>query len=278
MRTTYPTRRPLAFLLALAVVAASCGDDDDDSSEGDDSAPATDAPAATDAAPDATDAAPDATDAAPATDAAAATDAPADAAPVLEGELAGLFGIEAGECATAGSESGSFFRMVAIGGTAEDGPFVPNGDSPCADQTFIPLLPGTDGGLLSGTLQPADDPPFDADGNATASRIAVPVPFFGVDFGMATTDEAPPPMIIATEGELSGDVAAMSAYYAGEIFNQGSPKPDGSAPGVTTPAPTGTIDVETGSYSLDWASEIVGGAFNEFTGVWRLEGIFDPRA
>ena len=271
MRTTYPIRRSLACLLALAVVAASCGGDDDESSGGDDSAPATDAPAATDAAPDATDAA-------PATEAPAATDAPDDATPVLEGELIGLFGIEAGECVTAGSESGSFFRMVAIGGTAEDGPFVPNGDSPCADQTFIPLLPGTDGGLLSGTLQPAEDPPFDADGNATASQIAVPVPFFGVAFGMATTDEAPPPMIIATEGELSGDVAAVSAYYAGEIFNQGSPKPDGSAPGVTTPAPTGTIDVETGRYSLAWASAIVGGAFNEFTGVWRLEGIFEPAA
>jgi hypothetical protein len=166
--------------------------------------------------------------------------------------------------------------MVAIGGTVEDGPFVPNGDSPCADQTFIPLLPGTDGGLLSGTLQPGQAPPFDADGNAVVDQIAAPTKFFGLDFGMASTDEAPPPMITATDGELSGDVASVSAYYAGEIFNQGSPKPDGSAPGITAPAAIGAIDSETGLYSLAWASQIVGGAFNDFTGVWQLEGIFTP--
>ena len=82
-------------------------------------------------------------------------------------------------------------------------------------------------------------------------------------------------MIIATAGELSGDVAAVSAFYAGEVFNQGSPKPDGSATGETTPAPTGSIDTATGAYSLDWASQIVGGAFNDFTGVWHLEGSFE---
>ncbi len=93
---------------------------------------------------------------------------------------------------------------------------------------------------------------------------------------MATTDEATPPMIVATAGQLSGNVAAVSAYYAGEIFNQGSPKPDGSTPGVTFPSPVGSIDDDTGAYVLDWASQIVGGAFNDFTGVWHMEGTFAP--
>jgi len=38
------------------------------------------------------------------------------------------------------------------------------------------------------------------------------------------------------------------------------------------------IGVNTGSYSLDWASQIVGGAFNDFTGVWHLEGVLESRA
>ncbi|MGI9643817.1 MAG: hypothetical protein ACR2O6_00740 [Ilumatobacteraceae bacterium] len=257
-----PILRSLAAAAALAFVAVSCGGDDDEPAT--EAAPATDAAAATDAAGTAA--------ATPATDAESEPEPAAE--PTLEGELVGLFTIDPGVCDVAGSETGSFFRMVAIDGTAEDGPFVPNGDSPCADQTFIPLLPGTDGGLLTGTYQPGEDPSFDDEGNATADQIAAPTQFFGVAFGMATTDEASPPMIVANAGALSGDLAAVSAYYAGEVFNQGSPKPDGSAPGETAPSPSGSIDGETGSYELAWASQIIGGAFNDFTGVWHLEGSF----
>ena len=272
MRPIPSIRRHIVGVIGVSLVIASCGGgSDSESSDTDDTPPATELAPTSDAAP--------ATDA-PDSEAPAATDAPpaTEVAPPLEGELVGLFAIENGECAVAGSESGSFFRMVAIGGTAEDGPFVPNGDSQCADQTFIPLLPGTDGGLLTGTYQPGPNPSFDPAGNAAAAQITAPTPFFGLAFGMATTDEAAPPMIIATGGELSGDVAAVSAYYAGEVFNQGSPKPDGSTPGATTSAPTGSIDGATGRYSLEWASQIVGGAFNDFTGVWRLEGVFTPES
>ena len=106
----------------------------------------------------------------------------------LEGELSGLFGLDATVCDTAGAESGSYFRMVAIGGTVADGPFIPNGDSTCADQTFIEMSAGTDGGLSTLEIQPATEPFFDADGHATAGRIAAPTVFFGVAFAMATTD------------------------------------------------------------------------------------------
>ncbi len=115
---------------------------------------------------------------------------------------------------------------------------------------------------------------FDEGNNATSNRVAQPVPFFGVAFAIATTDEAAPPVVTATGGELSGNLAAFAAYYAGQTFNQGAPKPDGSVPGLTTPTATGTIDDDTGAYDLTWASQIVGGSFNDFTGVWHLEGTF----
>lgn len=81
----------------------------------------------------------------------------------------------------------------------------------------------------------------------------------------------------ADGGKLSGDVAAFDATWNKQAFNQGSPKPDGSRPGNTSPA-TGTYDAATGAYSLTWTSQIVGGPFNNFTGYWHLEGTFAPAA
>jgi hypothetical protein len=270
MTITKPIRTLFVALLAVMMIAAACGDDSGETTEPDaDTAdePVADEPAAADQGE------PDdgAADLPPADE--PESEEPA-TGPMLEGELVGLFGIDPADCSVAGSESGTYFRMVEIGGTVEDGPFVSNFDSTCADQTFTPLAPGSDGGLLTGELQPGGEPLFDESSNATADRIAEPALFFSLAFGMATTDEAAPPMIIATSGELTGNVASVSAYYAGEIFNQGSPKPDDSTPGNTTPGPTGTIDDDTGAYVLDWASQIVGGAFNDFTGVWHLEGTF----
>jgi hypothetical protein len=197
------------------------------------------------------------------------------------GALNGLFGITAGECSDAAVTAGSYFRMVQSGGNAQDGPFVPNGDSPCGDNTFTPLRPGTDGGLQTGDFQPAPDPAFDDNGNGTATLITEPTPWFAITFANATnqTDpqtgaEAQPPSITNDGGTLSGDLGAFAASWNGEHFNQGSPKPDGTMPGNTT-AVSGTYDADTGAYTLEWTSQIVGGPFNNFTGVWHLEGSFE---
>ena len=200
---------------------------------------------------------------------------PAHAATGFEGDLVGTFEITAGECADAGVTAGSFFRMVQPGGTVEDGPFIDNGDSVCGDTTFTVLSPGTDGGLTTGTFQPAPDPAFDAAGNATSGTIIAPVPFFGLAFSAASdeADGVTVPQVTATDGVLSGDLSAIAAYYGGEIFNQGAPKPGGENPGLTS-GPTGTIDADTGAFVLEWTSQIEGGAFNEFSGVWHLEGTF----
>jgi len=170
--------------------------------------------------------------------------------------------------------------MVMADGTVADGPYIENGDSPCGDTTWNPLLPGTDGGLRTGAYQPVPDPVFDATGNATAEAIVMPVTFFAVAVGVATNETDPQtdeststPTVTVSGDELSGDLSAFAAAWNNLQFNQGSPKPDGSLPGIST-AVTGTFDEGTNHYTLDWASQITDGPFNNFTGVWHLEGTF----
>ncbi len=195
------------------------------------------------------------------------------------GELVGTFSIDPGAF-SGGEASGSYFRMVQSDGTVADGPYLPNGDSTASDQTYTLLEPGTDGGLIAGDFQPDPDPAYDADGNALADAIITPTPFFGVGFSLSTNEEDPQtgeavdPVSITDEGgTLTGQTSAVSASYSNQAFNQGAPKPDGSRPGQTTEV-AGTYDASSGAYTLDWASQIVGGPFDGFTGVWHLEGTF----
>lgn len=195
-------------------------------------------------------------------------------------ELIGLFRIDAGSCDGAELQ-GSYFRMVQSGGTVQDGPFVANGDSPCADKSITVLMPGTDGGLRTGEFQSQPTPAFDSAGNATSARIAKPQPWFAVAFGVSTNEKDPQtgttvsaPRITVTDGVLSGDLSAVGASWNGQEFNQGAPKPGGGPAGATT-GPTGTYDAETGAFTLEWSSKIEGGPFTNFTGVWHLEGTFE---
>jgi hypothetical protein len=196
--------------------------------------------------------------------------------------LVGTFKFEAGECTAEGVESGSYFRMAQPGGDPDSGPFVINGDSACGDQTWTPFAPGSDQGLRTADYQPNPDPAFDGGGNAVASRLAQPQKWFAVAFSLSTNEKDPqtglevtPPALSASGGRLSGDLRAFSAAWNGQFFNQGAPKPDGSQPGNTS-EPVGTYDESSGRFTLDWASQIVGGPFNNFTGKWHLEGIFEP--
>lgn len=199
------------------------------------------------------------------------------------GELVGLFRIEPGTCDTTGGVTqGSYFKMIEVGGKAGEGPFVQNGDSPCGDKGFSPLLPGDAGGLVTGEFQPTPEPPFDDKGSGTAVAMTKPTPFFAVSFATATNEKDPQtgkatatPTIRNEGGKLSGDLSAFAAAWNKQHFNQGAPKPAGDLPGLTS-GPTGTYDESTGAYTLEWSSQIEGGPFNSFTGIWHLEGVFEP--
>ncbi len=199
-------------------------------------------------------------------------------------ELIGVFKIDPGTCDPTGPVTkGSYFRMIQPGGNPADGPYVPNGDSPCGDKTWAPMKPGREGGLTTGAYQPYGDPAFDEKGNGTAMSITQPTPWFAVTFANATNEKDPQtgsatstPRITVEDGKLSGDLSAYAAAWNKQHFNQGAPKPGGERPGLTA-GPTGTYDEATKAYVLDWSSQIAGGPFNDFTGVTHLEGTFEPK-
>ena len=172
--------------------------------------------------------------------------------------------------------------MIQPGGGA-NGPYIENNTSACGDKTYTDLTPGRDGGLSTMGYQPQANPPFDASGSGTSDRITLPKDFFGAKFATATNTKDPqtgkdvpgPSITSDGAGNLSGDLRAFAASYQGQHFNQGAPKPDGSTPGLTG-GPGGTYDQATKRFALEWKSTIVGGPFNNFTGVWHLEGVFQP--
>lgn len=194
--------------------------------------------------------------------------------------LVGTFGITSGTC-SGSTASGSYFRMVQPSGTVANGPFVSNADSACADKTFTLFTPGSDAGFITGAYQAAPTPVFDGSGNSQAAKIIQPVSFFNVKFGLSTdptdlqTQKAVAAPTISTDGNggLTGDLRAWSATWNKQFFNQGSPKPDGTRPALTSPA-KGTYNASTGAYVIEWTSTINGGPFNNFTGVWHFAGTF----
>ncbi|WP_225730762.1 MULTISPECIES: hypothetical protein [unclassified Nocardia] len=189
--------------------------------------------------------------------------------------LNGLFALAPGVCGN-GVVTGSFFRMILPTGDA-NGPYLQNSDSRCGDQTVTPLAAGTDGGLVSGEYQPQPAAAFDAAGNAQSGRVTTPVRFYGVDFATATNPTDPQtgaatglPQLFSDGGQLSGDLSSLGVTWNNQVFNQGSPKPGGGLPGKTSRL-GGTID-GAGNFVIEWTSQIVGGPFNNFTGLWHLAG------
>jgi hypothetical protein len=171
--------------------------------------------------------------------------------------------------------------MVQAGGKPATGPFVANASSTCAAKTYTALTPGTDGGLVTGTYQPAPTPAFDASHNGTAAKITQPTKFYAVGFAVSTNAKDPqtgasapvPEITVGADGKLTGDLSAFGVSWNSQQFNQGAPKPDGTKSPNTT-GPTGTYDAATGAFVVEWTSEIAGGPFNGFTGQWHLEGTF----
>jgi hypothetical protein len=194
--------------------------------------------------------------------------------------LIGTFRLQPGACSGA-AVTGSYLRMVLPDGTAS-GPYLSNSDSTCSDQSYTPLRPGNDGGVVTGGYQSMPAPAFDSSGNALATRITQPASFYGTGFATATNSvdpqtkaAVPAPVIIANGRALTADLRSFSVQWNDQHFNQGSPKPGGGYPGSTRAA-KGTYDPATGAFTLQWTSQVVGGPFDKFTGLWHLQGTFVP--
>jgi hypothetical protein len=195
--------------------------------------------------------------------------------------LIGTFKLAPGSCSGA-TPSGSYFKMIFPGGSVAGGKFFDNPDSACSDKSYTLVSPGTAGGFTTGKYQRDPVPAFSTTGGALSSAIVQPQLFTAIDFGIATnpTDvqtglKVRPPSISVRKGKLSGQVTAWSAAWNKLNFNQGSPKPDGTKPGLTLPV-SGTYNAKTHAFVLTWASAVVGGPFNGFTGYWHLQGTFKP--
>ncbi|MHB2023196.1 MAG: hypothetical protein ACYCO3_07705 [Mycobacteriales bacterium] len=197
------------------------------------------------------------------------------------GPLIGLLRLTPGAC-QAGSVTGSYFRMIQPNGSLTSGPFVNNADSKCSNKTYTLLAPGTAGGLRLGGFQPPPAPAFSS-GNGLADSIAQPDTFFAVAFAVFTanvdrqTGKSVPPFTVSvnSSGQVSGVSTAWQAAYNNAYYNQGAPKPGGAMTGLTR-ALSGTYNASTHRMLLHWSSQIVGGAFANFTGVWTLQGTFVP--
>jgi hypothetical protein len=223
-------------------------------------------------------------------------------------ELVGLLKITPG-AAKGGTITGTYFRMVQIGGTPAKGPYMINADSPADGGKATLLGPGTSKGLRLGGYQSEPSPAFDPKGNSRADAITKPTKFFGVDFSISTNPVDPqtktdvaPPTVYVKDGKITADLSAWGVTWNNQVFNQGAPKPVTStgakAPGqeqaekvfdwvagkylasapkatISGKGATGTYDEKTGKFVLDWTSLIVGGPFNQFVGRWHLEGTFE---
>ena len=193
--------------------------------------------------------------------------------------LVGLFRFTPGAYAN-GTATGSYIRLVLAGGNVDSGPFFPNPSSKAT--TYTLLNPGTDGGLRTGVYQPAPSPAFSGSGDALATRVIAPQRFALINYSVQTSPKDPqtgadvpaPSITVTPDGKLGGNLSAFAAQWNKQNFNVGSPKPDGSFPGLTSPV-TGTYNSDTHAYTLDWTSQIVGGAFNNFSAKWHFEGTFE---
>jgi hypothetical protein len=206
---------------------------------------------------------------------------PASAASGGRHVLVGTFKLQPGAC-FGDAVTGTYFQMIFPNGNVTTGKFFDNPDSTCANKEYTLAVPGVRGGLVTGKYQPNPAPAFNAQGGALADSIVEPQSFTAIDFSIATNEKdpqtgltVPPPTISVDKGKLSGQVEAWSASWNKLYFNQGSPKPNGSRPGLTQPL-SGTYNPKTRAFVITWTSQVVGGPFNGFTGLWHLAGTFSP--
>jgi hypothetical protein len=200
-------------------------------------------------------------------------------------DLVGTFHLAPGRCSSAGAPpTGSYFVV----GNAADGKPVPTAQGACADKMFVPLSPGTDGGLVTGTFQPDPAPTFSSNGSSLAALIIVPVNFQGQKVGMATSGyddqnapSAPPifpvPTATVVGSHLYVDLRSLHFSYGGLPGSTCATSYGQGCWDLGSKSAAGTYDRSTRQFTLDW---FVGEAFSEAGDSIEVHfaGTFVPRA
>ncbi|HHJ17627.1 MAG TPA: hypothetical protein ENJ80_13105 [Gammaproteobacteria bacterium] len=208
--------------------------------------------------------------------------------------LSGMLTIEPGFRKTI-NEKGSWFAM----------------NSPSPNGSAVAMLkPGTAGGIILGEYQnfvlDPDEPHLqgwkgDTNGDGIPDGAAgtgygnppvkegtalAPFKFFGVNTYVGLNPltyqaggSRPAPNVMLDLAACSGSSCAITAEFSawevmwnGSAFEQG-PRPDKDGPfGLAT----GTLDINTLAYSLDWSSQIKNGPFNGVPAFWHIEGTYIP--
>lgn len=205
--------------------------------------------------------------------------------------LSGVMLIDAGTRDDGGYTGGSYFAMGANN---------PNGNA----AMLIPSL--SPGGIVLGSYQNfvldpdvphpqgwqgdtnGDGIPDGAAGTGygrtptNAGNLIQPFSFFGTSTYVGTnpvsyqsgnphpapTADVDMSTCVGSTCNISVDLSSWEVMWNGSAFEQG-PRPISSQPFVLA---TGTYDLITQAYSLNWTSQINGGPFSGVTGYWHLEG------
>jgi hypothetical protein len=198
---------------------------------------------------------------------------------------------------TTGADSspyaGSWVRLyqTADGPSNPAGYFV-NPSSPAADQSYTPLVNGTQGVTLK-TIIPLASPAFDGSGNSLTNTLLTPEPFAGVNFSAYVPKNTAKKAKFGKKGlvlEIAKDKNATdpitSADFTGWTIAWGGDSnyaTPGSTPDVDGGNLTGSVTWTNpkkhklgGTIALTWSSPISEPPFQAYTAVWQLQGTYTP--
>lgn len=200
------------------------------------------------------------------------------------------------------AQADPIFHTLTI--TAGDQPVSPgpiNGSFFDMSGVNVILEPGTAGGLLLGqdqnfVLNPDEPHPtghpdatsgagsgYPSDGIVSEGTALLPFNFFGTPTYVGTNplsyqsgNVKPAPSAdvdmascVADVCDMTAELSAWEVFWNGSAFEQG-PRPDNTGPFTVA---TGTYNLSTHAYVLDWDSQIKDGPFNGVPASWHLEGV-----
>jgi hypothetical protein len=209
-------------------------------------------------------------------------------AATLKGTIQLTTGATSGPTPYAGS-------WVQLYETANPSVYFTNPSSPAANQTYTPLVNGTEGVDLGLPVQGEATPAFDAKGNSLTNTILTPEPFAGTNFSSFVTLNSAKKakygkkgIVIKVGGGKGATVAVTSADLTGWTIAWGGLLFDtpGSTAGVAGGNLTGSLTWTNpkdkslgGTITLDWSVPIVnppGNPFDTYTANWQLQGTYVP--